>query len=90
MPKNFVVSKKGSTFAAANKNGGSLAQLNRASDYGSEGCGFESRRSHDSGGGRRELSAFFILILSVKSCPDWVGIVLMKSPLQELPRLGRV
>ena len=25
---------------------GSVAQLNRASDYGSEGCGFESRRSH--------------------------------------------
>ena len=26
---------------------GSLAQLNRASDYGSEGCGFESRGSHE-------------------------------------------
>ena len=26
---------------------GSLAQLNRAFDYGSKGCGFESRRSHD-------------------------------------------
>ncbi len=26
--------------------GGSVAQLNRASDYGSEGCGFESRRNH--------------------------------------------
>ena len=25
---------------------GSLAQLNRASDYGSEGCRFESCRSH--------------------------------------------
>ena len=25
---------------------GSLAQLNRAFDYGSKGCGFESRRSH--------------------------------------------
>ena len=25
---------------------GSVAQLNRASDYGSEGYGFESRRSH--------------------------------------------
>ena len=25
---------------------GSVAQLNRASDYGSEGCGFESRRNH--------------------------------------------
>ena len=29
-------------------NVGSVAQLNRASDYGSEGCGFESRRSHKS------------------------------------------
>ncbi len=28
------------------RNGGSVAQLNRASDYGSEGCGFESRRNH--------------------------------------------
>ena len=28
------------------KEKGSLAQLNRASDYGSEGCGFESRGSH--------------------------------------------
>ena len=26
---------------------GSVAQLNRASDYGSEGCGFESRRNHE-------------------------------------------
>ena len=25
---------------------GSVAQLNRASDYGSEGYGFESRRDH--------------------------------------------
>ena len=25
---------------------GRVAQLNRASDYGSEGCGFESRRDH--------------------------------------------
>ena len=30
-----------------NNKGGSLAQLNRASDYGSEGCGFESRGSHE-------------------------------------------
>ncbi len=29
-----------------NKNNGSLAQLNRASDYGSEGYRFESCRSH--------------------------------------------
>ena len=33
------------TFAPV-KTKGSLAQLNRAFDYGSKGCGFESRRSH--------------------------------------------
>ena len=38
---------------------GSLAQLNRASDYGSEGCGFESRRSH-----------FFDLLESGR-IPEW-------------------
>ena len=38
--------KKVRTFAPANKEQGSVAQLNRASDYGSEGCGFESRRNH--------------------------------------------
>ena len=38
-------SKKSRTFAAV-KTKGSLAQLNRAFDYGSKGCGFESRRSH--------------------------------------------
>ena len=26
---------------------GTVAQLNRASDYGSEGCGFESHRCHE-------------------------------------------
>ena len=34
------------TFATAYKKNGSVAQLNRASDYGSEGSGFESQRSH--------------------------------------------
>ncbi len=33
-------------FATANEQNGSLAQLNRASDYGSEGYRFESCRSH--------------------------------------------
>ena len=32
--------------AVKRKRNGSVAQLNRASDYGSEGCGFESRRNH--------------------------------------------
>ena len=45
--KHLVSSKKVCTFAPAKqKRIGSVAQLNRASDYGSEGCGFESRRSH--------------------------------------------
>ena len=42
----MVIPKKVCTFAPANKEHGSVAQLNRASDYGSEGCGFESRRNH--------------------------------------------
>ena len=46
--KNLDGSKKVRTFAPANrKTDGSVAQLNRASDYGSEGCGFESRRNHE-------------------------------------------
>ena len=51
--KCLEVTKKSSTFALAfekssNKNG-SLAQLNRAFDYGSKGCRFESCRSHKDG-----------------------------------------
>ena len=38
---------------------GSVAQLNRASDYGSEGCGFESRRNHQRRGNRKIFSLFF-------------------------------
>ena len=44
--KNFAVKKNIHTFALAFKKHGSVAQLNRASDYGSEGCRFESCRSH--------------------------------------------
>ena len=39
-------SKKSLTFALAKSKIGFVAQLNRASDYGSEGWGFESLRSH--------------------------------------------
>ena len=39
---------------------GSLAQLNRASDYGSEGCRFESCRSHWKRENSDVLSFFFI------------------------------
>ena len=42
----FFIPIKSITFAHANKKWGSVAQLNRASDYGSEGSGFESQRSH--------------------------------------------
>ena len=47
--KNFAVKKNIHTFALAFKKHGSVAQLNRASDYGSEGCRFESCRSHKKG-----------------------------------------
>ena len=41
-------SKKVRTFARVKtKENGSVAQLNRASDYGSEGYRFESCRSHE-------------------------------------------
>ena len=45
--KNLHSNEKSSTFAPAITKYGSLAQLNRASDYGSEGCRFESCRSHE-------------------------------------------
>ena len=40
-----------------------LAQLNRASDYGSEGCGFESRRGHSHKGskGRQQCTSLYII-----------------------------
>ena len=44
--KIWWVQKKCVPLHPQTKNGGSVAQLNRASDYGSEGCGFESRRNH--------------------------------------------
>ena len=56
--KHLVSSKKVCTFAPAKqKRIGSVAQLNRASDYGSEGCGFESRRNHKVGFRRVEKTA---------------------------------
>ena len=56
--KDLVSSKKVCTFAPAKQEQGSVAQLNRASDYGSEGCGFESRRNHEK---ETFLFPFFIL-----------------------------
>ena len=46
-PKTLADSKKVTTFAPVKQKGhGSVAQLNRASDYGSEGYRFESCRNH--------------------------------------------
>ncbi len=48
--KNLVESKKSYNFAVAFvKKHGPLAQLNRVSDYGSEGCRFESCMGHKTG-----------------------------------------
>ena len=43
---NFAVLKEFFTFATLLKGIGAVAQLNRASDYGSEGLGFESLQRH--------------------------------------------
>ena len=46
-PEMFAGSKKSRTFAPVKRKGpGYVAQLNRASDYGSEGYRFESCRNH--------------------------------------------
>ncbi len=42
---------------------GSVAQLNRASDYGSEGYGFESHRSHKAI--QQQLGGFFLCMLAL-------------------------
>ncbi len=47
--KNLFVQKIMFNFALAIEKIGSLAQLNRASDYGSEGYRFESYASHNRG-----------------------------------------
>ena len=48
-PETLVYLEIISNFALAIEKNGSLAQLNRASDYGSEGYRFESYASHISG-----------------------------------------
>ncbi len=45
------------------KKEGSVAQLNRASDYGSEGYGFESHRSHKAI--QQQLGGFFLCMLAL-------------------------
>ena len=62
--KSLALSQKLHTFANAITkvmHFGSLAQLNRASDYGSEGCGFESRGSHSQGCVFQHILFFFPL-----------------------------
>ena len=47
---------------------GSVAQLNRASDYGSEGCGFESRRNHKAKPqvlGNENLRLSFLFLMNI-------------------------
>ena len=51
---------------------GSVAQLNRASDYGSEGCGFESRRNHK-GERYMPLSLLYMRLWSIKEAPNRFG-----------------
>ena len=46
---------------------GSVAQLNRASDYGSEGCGFESRRNHKEN--QQWFSFFLVSVWFFKTVP---------------------
>ena len=46
--KVLVLSKSVVPLHSQNRNNGSLAQLNRAFDYGSKGYRFESYRSHSS------------------------------------------
>ena len=44
--KLYLCTRLKGTTTCKQHNKGSVAQLNRASDYGSEGSGFESQRSH--------------------------------------------
>ena len=57
--------RKYHTFALAKRKYGSLAQLNRASDYGSEGYRFESYRSHK----ERNIHSIFLSLLLYTSPP---------------------
>ena len=61
-----MVSKNSATFALAIQKYGFVAQLNRASDYGSEGSGFESQRSHR----LKRKTSFVFLFFFVR--PAWV------------------
>ena len=62
MQKSFARFKKSSTFAHVKRQRqqiGLVAQLNRASDYGSEGYRFESCRDHRKGESHLSPFSFF-------------------------------
>ena len=54
-----------------NEKDGSLAQLNRASDYGSEGCGFESRGSHKKTKHCNSIVWFFCIVIASRVKRFW-------------------
>ncbi len=56
---------------------GSVAQLNRASDYGSEGCRFESCRSHEKRKCQFAHSLFYFYISFNVSCSFYAAIFLL-------------
>ncbi len=58
------------TFALANQRNGSLAQLNRASDYGSEGCRFESCRSHKESVTESSVTLSFFMPVQTREVED--------------------
>ena len=62
--KYFAGYKNCCTFASSNKTRGLVAQLNRASDYGSEGYRFESCRDHKG----TQSSSFFLLFPTQIGC----------------------
>ena len=64
-----MVPKKVFTFAPANEEHGSVAQLNRTSDYGSEGCGFESRRNHKKQGIASKVLLLLVIFLLFNDWP---------------------
>ena len=71
MAKDFCNSNNRIIFAVA-KAKGPVAQLNRASDYGSEGYRFESCRGHS----KKEMCEhlFFVCIWPLTICHDFIGL----------------
>ena len=89
--KDLASSEKVCTFAPAKqKRIGSVAQLNRASDYGSEGCGFESRRNHKERENRKISSLFlYIRKIVVSLYPQTIEIMEDSGLNKYLDEIGR-